>query len=95
MAYYNRGNAYYNKEQLDQAISDYNKAIELSPTHTNAYYNIGCVYSLQNNLSEALKYLELVLENGYDNFDWISKDPDWDNIRSSNEFKMLIDKYNK
>ena len=94
-AYSNRGLAYVGKGQFDQAISDYNKAIELSPTHTNAYYNIGCVYSLQNNLSEALKYLELVLENGYDNFDWISKDPDWDNIRSSNEFKMLIDKYNK
>ena len=94
-AYSNRGLAYVGKGQFDQAISDYNKAIELSPTHTNAYYNIGCVYSLQNNLSEALKYLELALENGYDNFDWISKDPDWDNIRSSNEFKMLIDKYNK
>ncbi|MDH3576102.1 MAG: tetratricopeptide repeat protein, partial [Desulfobacteraceae bacterium] len=79
-AYTNRGAAYARRGQFDQAISDYNKAIEINPTNTNAYYGIGCIYSLQNNLSKALKYLELALENGHNNFDWISKDPDWDNI---------------
>ena len=94
-AYTSRGAAYDRRGQFDQAISDFNKAIEINPTNTSAYYNIGCIYSLQNNLSKALKYLELALENGHNNFDWISKDPDWDNIRSSNEFKMLIEKYKK
>jgi tetratricopeptide (TPR) repeat protein len=94
--YYNRGLAYgKGKGQFDKAISDYNKAIEINPKYAIAHYNIGCIYSLQNNLSKALKYLELAFQNDYDNFDWINKDSDWDNIRSSNEFKMLIEKYKK
>jgi tetratricopeptide (TPR) repeat protein len=93
--YIHRGVAYYGKGQFDKAISDYNKAIEINPKYAIAHYNIGCIYSLQNNLSKALKYLELAFQNDYDNFDWINKDSDWDNIRSSNEFKMLIEKYKK
>jgi tetratricopeptide (TPR) repeat protein len=95
MAYYNRGVGYRNKGQYDQVISDYNKAIEINPKYALAYYNMGCIYSFQNNFSKALKYLELAFQNGYDNFDWIHKDTDWDNIRSSKEFKVLIDKYKK
>jgi Flp pilus assembly protein TadD len=95
MAYNNRGVEYQNKGQYDRAVADYNKAIELNSKYAFPYYNIGCIYSLQNNLSKALKYLELALQNGWDDFDWINKDTDWDNIRSSNEFKVLIDKYKK
>ncbi len=95
-AYYNRGNVFYFKGQYDKAITDYTKAIEINPKDTKEYYyKIGCAYSLQKDLSKALKYLELAFQNGYDDFDWLSKDADWDNISSSDEFKMLIDKYKK
>jgi tetratricopeptide (TPR) repeat protein len=30
-AYFNRGNAYYDKEDYDSALDDYNEAIRLSP----------------------------------------------------------------
>lgn len=40
----NRGNAYYYKGQYDRAIEDYNKAIELNPNYTYAYYNRGLAY---------------------------------------------------
>ncbi len=89
------GFVYYKLGQYQRAIEDYNQAIRFHPKYVNAFYNLGCIYSLQDNISKAVKYLELALENGYDNLDWISKDTDWDNIRSTNEFKMLIDKHKK
>ena len=94
-AYGNRGFVYYKLGQYQRAIEDYNQAIRFNPKYVNAFYNLGCIYSLQDNISKAVKYLELALENGFDNFDWISKDTDWDIIRSTNEFKMLIDKHKK
>ena len=35
----NRGNAYYNKGEVDRAIRDYNKALDLNPNYAEAYYS--------------------------------------------------------
>ena len=43
-AYNNRGVAYAAKGQYDQAISDYNKALEMNPRFAKAYYNRGLAY---------------------------------------------------
>jgi len=42
--YYNQGNTYKNKGQYDQAISDYNRAIEINPKYVGAYHNRGIAY---------------------------------------------------
>ena len=42
--YYNRGNVYDEKGQLDQAISDFTKALEINPSYVEAYTNRGFVY---------------------------------------------------
>jgi tetratricopeptide (TPR) repeat protein len=39
--YYNRGLAHSKKGELDKAIADYTKAIELKPDYADAYYNRG------------------------------------------------------
>ncbi len=92
-AYNNRGLAFYYKKDYDKAIADYNRAIELDSEYALAYYNIGCVYSLQNKKEKALSFLEQSLQKGYENFEWIENDTDWDNVRDSEEFKAIIQKY--
>jgi tetratricopeptide (TPR) repeat protein len=71
----------------------YFKAMEKNPDDLQAIYNIGCIYSLTGKVKDALKYIELSLEKGYDDFDHIAKDIDLDNIRNLKEFKDLIAKY--
>ena len=41
VAYHNRGLAKYHKHDLDGAIADYAKAIELKPDYAHAYYDRG------------------------------------------------------
>ena len=41
-AYFSRGMIYYQKGNLDNAISDYDKAIELNPNYTLSYIYRGC-----------------------------------------------------
>ena len=39
--YYNRGVAHSKKGELERAIADYTKAIELKPDYADAYYSRG------------------------------------------------------
>ena len=52
--YNGRGIAYYHRGNLPQAISDYNKAIEIDPNYADAYYNRGLAYYKQDNLPQAI-----------------------------------------
>lgn len=65
--YFNRGNAYVEKGQLDQAIADYGKAIELNPWYDSAYSNRGNAYSAKGELDNAMadytKAIELNPQN--------------------------------
>ena len=51
---FERGNSAYRKGNLDQAIADYTKAIELDPQYAKAYYNRGNAYSAKGNLDQAI-----------------------------------------
>ncbi len=59
----------------------------------NAYFNAASIYAIMNNDEDALKYLELALKNGYNDFQYIAKDRDFDSIREQSAFKELIKKY--
>ena len=39
LAYQNRGIAFSGQEKYEQALRDFDKAIELKPTHAMAYFN--------------------------------------------------------
>lgn len=44
LAYYNRGNAYYDKRDFDRAIKNYDQAIALDPAYVLAFYDRGLSY---------------------------------------------------
>jgi tetratricopeptide (TPR) repeat protein len=52
-AYNNRGNAYIEQGNIQQAISDFNKAIEINPSYAVAYKNRGVVYYLVKEYDKA------------------------------------------
>lgn len=80
---------------LSKAKSLLTKAYELYPEGHGACYDLACLYSLENNKEEALKYLELALKAGYKNFKWLRKDTDFNNINNLPEFSALIERYER
>lgn len=61
-AYYCRGNAYVMKESYDNAMEDFNKALELNPKNWFAYALRGFVYTKKNLLDKALADLNRAIE---------------------------------
>ena len=60
--YNNRGIAYGEKGQYDQAISDFNKAIEINPRYEKAYSNRGIVYRLKGQYDRAISDFNKAIE---------------------------------
>ena len=52
--YVNRGNAYANKDNFNQAFADYSKAIEIEPSEAQAHTNRGSLYPGYGNREQAL-----------------------------------------
>ena len=46
--------AYYKKGELDKAIANYTKAIELQPDYAEAYYNRGLAYRNKATFDKAI-----------------------------------------
>jgi len=60
--YNDRGWAYYNRGQFTQAMSDYNKAIEIDPNFAIAYNNRGWAYYNQGQLTLAISDYNKTIE---------------------------------
>lgn len=52
--YYNRGIAYSEKGEVERAIEDYTKAIELNPKFAEAYYQRGIAYRIKGDYKLAI-----------------------------------------
>jgi len=61
-AYYNRGVAYAKLNQYEQAIKDYDKAIELNPNYAEAYNNRGNAYAKLNEHERAIEDFNKAVE---------------------------------
>ena len=61
-AYYNRGIVFMNENKYNQALDDFNKAIELDPNKVKAYNNRGIIFYNQNKYNQALDDYNKALE---------------------------------
>ena len=68
-AYYYRGCAKVNAKKYQEAVADFEKAIELKPDYADAYFNIGKTYYLMNNEDKACEYYKLADQYGRPNLE--------------------------
>lgn len=62
ITYTSRGNAYFNKKDMESAIADYTRAIEIKPNDPDAYYNRCVAYGTNGQRAAAIKDCEKVME---------------------------------
>jgi tetratricopeptide (TPR) repeat protein len=59
------GFEYQNQGNLDKAIEEYKKTIELNPTHLKAHMNLGTVYIEQKKYDQAIDEFNTVVKLNY------------------------------
>lgn len=85
--------AYYYLGDMNKAIEMLDKALKKDAKAN--YYDAACLYSIMNDKDKAISYLQKALENGYRKFAHIKRDRDLNNIRSTAEYKAIMDEYEK
>lgn len=83
--------AYYYLGQKDKAIEILNTILDKDKKGN--CYDAACLYSVMGEKEKALSYLRQSLENGYRRFAHIKRDRDLNNIRNTEEFKVLMKEY--
>jgi tetratricopeptide (TPR) repeat protein len=89
-----KGNTAYNNKQLDVAIENYKKAIELNPSGNKASFNLGNALYKNGNTEDAVKAYEMAIANSNESID---KSKAWYNtgvvLQSNNKLPESIDAY--
>ena len=82
--------------QIDKAIAQFESIIpqvaNFFPTLGNVNYNLACLYSTKKNTKKALECLRLAVENGYDDYEWITMDGDMKPLMKEPEFDEIVSK---
>lgn len=87
-AYFELANVCTEKKDYDNALAAFHIAEQLGyEPVSKVYYNIACVYSLQEKENESATYLEYAIEAGYSNLDQIKADSDLAYLRKSYIFE--------
>lgn len=68
------------------------RAVNAEPGNPSHLYNLAGMYAISGNKSEALRQLDLAVQEGYTDADKLARDSVFDNIRNSPEFRKIFDK---
>ena len=60
-AYHGRGLALYHEDQVDLAVEDFNKAIEIKPDFADAYRNRGVILLNRGDVLQGIADLQMAL----------------------------------
>lgn len=75
------GDDYTKRGRFADGLTVDEQLARLRPNDATVLYNLACSYSLTDRLDEAIEALHRALAAGYDEFAWMSKDPDLAAVR--------------
>lgn len=87
----------YKEYDYKGAIVDFNKAVEIDPTDSNAHFNLACAYSLMEDKANAFVHLDQAVNHGFkdlyrikdhDGLAWLRVQKGFDKFEK-NGFKLL------
>ena len=72
-----------------------NKAVKLYPEDGGVIFNGACLFALHGDKERAINLLEVAVDKGWGNKEWIEQDKDYDSLRNEPQFKALIKRLNE
>ncbi|WP_433834834.1 DUF6624 domain-containing protein [Flavobacterium anhuiense] len=85
----------YRAENYTLSVANYEKAFKIEQKDVDDLYNAGCAASMAKENKKAFKWLNLAIENGYENIAHIQIDGDLKRLHSEKEWKKTIDHLEK
>ncbi len=70
------------------------KLVQILPKNATAHYNLACSLALSKRKAAALKSLHDAVDLGYDDFAWMSQDPDLEGLKNDPQFKAILARLN-
>jgi len=77
--------------RVEEAMVKSAKALELSPDDALMQYNGACFYARLNEKKLALEFLKKAIHTGWENYEWMKRDPDLDFVRNEPEYLKIIE----
>ena len=69
-----------------------NKAVEIGSEDPGVHYNAACFYALRGDSSLALDYLNHAIDVGFSQKEWITNDPDLEQIRDNERYSRIMER---
>ena len=88
--WYERAYELHNDEHFREAIEGFQQAISHGYRVEDSMYNIACGYAQLGDAPNSVKWLRDAINAGYDNYDHIDNDDDFDPIRDDAQFKQVL-----
>jgi adenylate cyclase len=77
--------------RLQEAKEEMNKGITQNPNDPIIVYNAACFYTLIGDKKAAINNLKKAMENGFENYDYLRHDPDFDSLQEDEDFIALME----
>jgi len=75
------GDDYTRRGRFEDGLKIDEQLARLRPHDPTVLYNLACSYSLTDRVAEAFDTLHRALAEGYEDFKWMSQDPDLESLR--------------
>lgn len=85
----------YEAKNYKVSANFFAKAIKIKPQSKKNFYNAACAASLANDKINSLKWLEVAINNGFEDLNHIKTDSDLDNIRNEKKYIKVITELQK
>jgi len=84
------GGLYTKQGRIADGLRMDRRLVRLQPTNHTAHYNLACSLALSKRRSEALRSLREAVRLGYEDFEWMSHDPDLTCLKDHPEFAAIL-----
>lgn len=88
--WYERAYHLYRNDRYEEAAAAFRKAADMGYAEAKSLYNAACSWALLGNAQRATETLAAAIDAGWDDFEHIAEDSDFDPIRRDPAFQRLV-----
>jgi len=86
------GDHYTQRGRFAEGLNVDERLASLEPENPVVFYNLACSYSLTDQFERTTQALEKAINLGYQDFEWLAKDPDLKKFRRQPAYREILKK---